>query len=134
MSDESPSTLPSNRSFGILFTVVFVLVGAWMAWRGTPAYRWWLAASGATLVITFAWPTLLTPFNRAWMKLAAVLHHIVSPLVLGFLFYILITPIGLAKRLTGWNPMRRGFDPKLPSYWINREPPGPPPDSLKNQF
>lgn len=134
MSDESPPQLPNNRSFGVLFTLVFALVGAWMVWRGAPAYVWWLAASGVTLLATLAWPALLTPFNRAWMKLAEVLHRIVSPLVLGLLFYAVITPIGLAKRLTGWNPMRRGFDSKLPSYWIPREPPGPASDSLKNQF
>lgn len=134
MSNESPPPLPSNRSFGVLFTLVFALVGAWMAWRGAPAYLWWLTASAATLVVTLVWPALLAPFNRAWMKLAAVLHHIVSPLVLGFLFYAVITPIGLAKRLTGWNPMRTGFDPKLPTYWVRRDPPGPPSDSLTKQF
>lgn len=134
MSNQSPTPLPSNRSFGFLFTAVFALVGGWMAWRQVAAYPWWLGASGLTLLVTLAWPAWLAPFNRAWMKLADVLGRIVSPIVLGVLFYLVVTPFGFIKRLTGWDPMRRRFDATSSSYWIDRSPPGPPPDSLKNQF
>jgi len=134
MPNDSPPVLPSNRSFGLLFTLVFGLVGAWMAWRRVAAYPWWLGASAATLLVTLVWPSLLAPFNRAWMKLAELLNRIVSPLVLGILFFGLVTPIGFLRRLSGWDPMSSRYDAQAKSYWIERDPPGPPSDSLKNQY
>jgi hypothetical protein len=59
---------------------------------------------------------------------------IVSPIAMGILFYAVFTPIGLIMRLFGKATMRAPFDPRASSYWIHRDPPGPPPDSLKNQF
>ena len=114
ISNQSPTPLPSNRSFGFLFTAVFALVGGWMAWRQVAAYPWWLGASGLTLLVTLAWPAWLAPFNRAWMKLADVLGRIVSPIVLGVLFYLVVTPFGFIKRLTGWDPMPPPLSALLP--------------------
>lgn len=126
--------LPSNRSFGTLFVVVFAAVGAWSAWRSSASYPWWLAAALATLLVTLAAPALLTPFNRAWMALGDLMGRIVSPVVLGILFFGVIAPFGIVRRLTGWDPMRRKFDPSAATYWIERSPPGPSGDSLPNQF
>ena len=134
MKNESSSSLPSNRSFGILFTVVFGLIGAWAFWRHGLSYGWWFGAAAITLLVTLTAPAALTPLNRAWMKLAELLNRVVSPLVLGLLFYAVVTPIGMFKRVTGWDPMRSRFDPESNSYWIDRDPPGPQSGSLKNQF
>jgi len=79
-------------------------------------------------------PTLLTGLNKLWIKLGLLLGKVVSPIALGILFYIIITPIGLLIRINGKDPLRLKFDPNAKSYWIPREPPGPPPDSFKNQF
>ncbi len=68
------------------------------------------------------------------MAFGALLHRVVSPLVLGILYFGMFTPIAFAMRLRGRDAMRRRTDPQAASYWIRREPPGPPSDSLKNQF
>jgi Saxitoxin biosynthesis operon protein SxtJ len=126
--------LPSNRSFGTLFVVVFGLIAAWSFWRKGVTYPLWLGASGLTLAVTLLAPGWLTPLNRAWMKLAELLNRVVSPIVLGVLFFLVITPFGFVKRLTGWDPMRKSFNPAVASYWIDRDPPGPAPESLDKQY
>ena len=126
--------LPSNRSFGLLFVVVFALAASWAWWKGSASLSWWIAAMALTLGVTFVAPRLLTPLNRAWMKLAELLHRVVSPLVLGFLFFAVVTPFGLIRRWLGGDPLVRKFEPERQTYWIERSPPGPPPDSFPHQF
>jgi hypothetical protein len=126
--------LPSNRSFGTLFVVVFALVGAYSWWRGGAVWPWALGLSALTLAITLAKPDALAPANRAWMKLAELLNRIVSPLVLGLIFYGMFTPIAWGMRLAGRDAMKRRFEPEARTYWVNRDPPGPDPAGLPNQF
>lgn len=126
--------LPTNRSFGRLFTIVFALLAAWAWWRGGTSFIWLAAAAMLFAIVTLVRPDWLAPLNRAWMALAYVLNRIVSPIVLGVLFFLFVTPYGLAMRLAGRDPMRRKFDRAARSYWIDRQPPGPPPESLKDQF
>jgi hypothetical protein len=126
--------LPSNRSFGTLFVVVFAAIGALLFWKRSPAAPYLLLSSAAVLLVTLFRPQALQPFNAAWMRLAYVLHLIVSPIVLGLIFFGVMTPMGALMRLRGHDPMRRVTRPGEPSYWIPRVPPGPPPDSLRNQF
>jgi hypothetical protein len=97
-------------------------------------YVWWFGLSGVTLVVTLVKPALLTPLNRAWMKLAEILNKIVSPIVLGTMFYGVFAPIGIVMRLAGRDPMKRRFDPQARTYWEERTPPGPDPSGLPNQF
>lgn len=130
----SPATLPSNRSFGTLFVIVFAAVGGFVWWRGGGSFGWWFGLSGTTLLITFVKPDWLTPANRAWMKLAEILNRIVSPVVLGVMFFGLFAPTGWAMRLAGRDVLRRRFEPEARTYWIEREPPGPDPTGLPNQF
>jgi hypothetical protein len=130
--DKAP--LPSNRSFGTLFVVVFALIGAYGWWRGGATYPWAFALSALTLLLTLAKPDWLAPANRAWMKLAEILHRIVSPVALGIVFFGVLTPMGFAMRLFGRDTMQRRFDPSARTYWIERDPPGPDPSGLPNQF
>jgi len=76
----------------------------------------------------------LAPLNRLWAIFGHLLHTAISPLLLGVLFYVCVTPIGVLMRLTGKDPMRQRFEPAAKSYWIIREPPGPAPETFKNQF
>ena len=126
--------LPSNRSFGTLFVVVFAVIGAYGWWRGGAAYPWALALSALTLLLTLAKPDWLAPANRAWMKLAEILHRIVSPVALGIVFFGVLTPMGVVMRLFGRDAMQRRFEPSARTYWIERDPPGPDPSGLPNQF
>ena len=96
----------------------------------------WCAAVLASILAMLALfrPRLLTPINSAWLALGRVLHRIVSPVVLGLVYAIAVVPTGLFLRITGRDPLRLKIDRKAATYWQQRDPPGPPPNSLKNQF
>lgn len=124
----------SDRVFGLVFAAVFVLIGAWPLWYGAPP-RWWaLAVAAAFALVAAARPKLLATPNRLWTKLGLLLGGIVSPIALGVLYYLAFVPIGLAMRIAGKDPLRLKRDAAADSYWIPRQPPGPPPDSMTNQF
>ena len=124
----------SDRAFGLVFAGVFLLVAGWPLFSGeTP--RWWaLGIAAAFVLIAMLKPALLAGLNRQWIKLGLLLGKVVSPVALGILFYCVIAPIGLLVRLSGKDPLRLKLDSGSNSYWIPRKPPGPPPDSMTNQF
>jgi hypothetical protein len=131
----TPVPLPSERSFGLTFVGFFALVAAWQAWAGRPVAAGILAGAAAlTLLVTLVRPLLLRPLNRAWMKFGALMHAVVNPVVLGAMFFVVIAPTGIVMRLFGRDALRRKLDREAASYWITRDPPGPAPDSLPNQF
>jgi hypothetical protein len=124
----------SNRAFGIVFATVFAVIALWPLIRGREIHGWslWIAAAFAALAV-FA-PALLTWPNRLWLAFGGLLHKITSPVALGLIFYIAIMPFGVAMRLFGKDFLALRRRPEQASYWVLRSPPGPPPDSLKNQF
>lgn len=128
------TNLPPDRHFGLVFTVLFAALAVLSYFRGGHAFLWLLPLSALIGLVAIIIPRWLRPLNRLWMKLAALLHAIVSPVVLAVLYFLILTPFGFARRLAGRDTMRRRFDPQIDSYWISREPPGPPPESLRNQF
>lgn len=124
----------SDRSFGFVFAVVFTLIGLLPLLKGG-ATRWW--AIGIALVfavIAAVKPSLLAGFNRQWTKLGILLGKVVSPIALGIMFYFVFAPVGLLMRLSGKDPLRLKREADAASYWIQRQPPGPSPDSLTNQY
>ena len=124
----------SDRSFGLVFAVVFLLIGVWPLLHGAPP-RWWAGGVAAVFaIVAVAKPTLLASLNRLWIRLGILLGKVVSPIALGIVFYGVLFPIGVVMRLAGKDPLRLKRDVAAPSYWIPREPPGPPPDSMNNQF
>lgn len=124
----------SNRAFGLVFVGFFTIVGI-VPWAfGGKLHLWALVLALGLLVVSLLLPSLLAPFNRAWLKFGLLLHKIVSPVVLGIMFFLVVTPIGLLMRMFGKDPLRLKFEPSADSYWIDRSPPGPPPESLKDQF
>jgi hypothetical protein len=124
----------SDRSFGLVFAIVFMIVAAWPLIHGH-APRWWAAAVAAAFaLVAFLRPALLAGLNRLWTRLGLLLGMIVSPIALGVLFYLVMAPIGLLIRAIGKDPLRLKADKAATSYWVPREPPGPPPDSMNNQF
>ena len=132
----SSPALPSERRFGALFTVVFSLAGIYghfvKGWSSGVVIALF-AASLIVAVVSLVAPALLAPFNKAWFKLGLLLGKIVSPLVLGLIFFVLLTPVGVIGRLLGRDELRLKKAP-VTSWWIDRSPPGPAPDSFKNQF
>jgi hypothetical protein len=124
----------SDRSFGLVFAAVFLLIACWpLLYRERP--RWWsLGVAGVFALVAILRPTLLRHPNRLWTKLGLLLGKIVSPVALAILFYGVVAPIGMLVRLTGKDPLRLRLDSGAESYWIPRKPPGPPPESMTNQF
>ena len=124
----------SDRSFGLVFAGFFALVAGAPLVQGGVVRLWAAAAATLFFVIALTYPAVLAPLNRVWFRFGLLLHRIVSPLVLGLTFYLVLTPLGLLMRATGKDPMRTGFRPQDASYWIPREPAGPAPGSMKQQF
>jgi hypothetical protein len=124
----------SNRTFGLVFTGLFVVIGILPLFKsGMP--RWWcFAVAAVILVVALAAPGALAPFNRAWTKFGLLLNSIVSPVVMGLLFYVVFLPVGALMRAMGKKPLKLDYRREEKSYWIDRRPPGPAPDSMKNQF
>ena len=124
----------TNRSFGIVFACVFLIIAAWPLLQAN-APRWWAAGIAVVFaVIALTRPVILAPLNSNWIKLGILLGKIVAPIALGILFFVVITPLALVMRLVNKDPLRLKQDHAVKSYWVAREPPGPPPDSMTNQF
>ena len=111
------------RKFGLLVGGIFCLIGAWPAiYRGQPA-RWWALAAGVFLIApALLAPRVLAPVHRAWMLVGEILGWINTRILLGVVFYLVITPMGLIMRLLGKHTMRRGFEPDVESYRVVKRP------------
>jgi hypothetical protein len=124
----------SNRTFGMVFTAFWALVALLPLVHGHRV-RWWAAAlSGLFLVVALAAPGVLSPLNRVWTALGILLHRVTNPILLGILFYLVFTPFGWLLRLTGKDFLRLKRPRDAQSYWIVRQPAGPEPQSMSNQF
>jgi Family of unknown function (DUF5989)/Saxitoxin biosynthesis operon protein SxtJ len=124
----------SDRSFGLVFAAVFALLGALPLLSGGQI-RWWaLAVGGGFAAVAGARPSALGPLNRAWLRVGLRLGAATSPVILGALFYGVVTPIGLVMRWRGSDLLRLRPEPGRDSYWIRRTPPGPAPETMSNQF
>ncbi len=124
----------SERGFAIVFAVVFAVIAAWPLLDGeTP--RWWaLGVAGFFLAAGFLFPVVLKPLNVLWFKFAMVLYKVVNPITMAMLFVTTIIPVGLIMRCFRKDPLRLKREPEAQTYWIERTPHGPEPDSMKNQF
>ena len=131
---EDEVTGSSDRGFGFVFAGFFAIVAILRWWKGQGGAEWFAAAAVAMLLIALIRPSVLAPFNRLWTKLALVLSKVMNPVIMGILFFLVVAPIGLLMRLTGKRPLALDLDPAAKSYWIERNPPGPLPGSMKNQF
>ena len=136
LASEHEVKLGSDRAFGLVFAGFFTIVGGVKLWAGH-SMAWsgaWFAAAAAMLLVALVVPRILRPLNILWFRFGLLLHRVVSPLVMGLMFYVAVTPVGLIMRLLGKRPLNLAFEPAAESYWIERRPPGPPPASMTNQF
>lgn len=121
------------RSFGCIVGGIFALIGVWPAvWRGQPLRLWSLLLGGILMVLGLTWPRSLTHVYRLWMRVGEVLGWINTRLILGAIFYLLFTPLGLYMRLRGKDPMRRTLAPEAESYRVVRQP--RPAAHMRHQF
>ena len=124
----------SDRSFGLVFAAVFAIIGL-IPLLGDGGVRVWsLAVAVVFLALALVRPVVLAPLNHLWTRFGLLLHRIVNPIIMGLLFYLVVTPTGLIIRMLGKDLLRLRFDPQAKSYWIERQPPGPAPETMKDQF
>jgi len=124
----------SERSFGIVFSIVFLIIGLFPLVSGESIRLWSLTVAGVFLGISLVYPRVLSPFNFLWFKFGLLLGKIISPIVLSLVFLITIVPTGLIMRMLRKDILGLKLDKTKSSYWIHRQPPGPKKESLKNQF
>ena len=125
----------SDRSFGIMFAVIFALLTLVFRLRGAPEAQQWVIGilSAATFLIAFMKPAILAPFNRWWMKFSLLLARIVSPIVLGVLFFVLISPLATVLRLFGRDELKLKNTGKA-THWHDRNSNGYSLESFRNQY
>lgn len=113
-----PHSYKVERNFGLIVGGVFTLLSVWWLYREkfVSVASWTLTLGVALMVFGLIFPRALFYPNRAWMALAEVLAFISTRIILGLVFFLIVTPIGVAKRLFGWDPLNRRAVPK-PSYW-----------------
>lgn len=124
----------TDRSFGIVFAVFFSLLAAYLSWRG---WAWWpllLVVAAAFLLLALTRPALLAPLNWLWTKLGLLLGMIMAPIVMGLIYFGVVTPMALLARLVGKDFLRLRRDPAAPTYWLPRADQEPKPESLRDQF
>ena len=125
--------LPSNQKFGFFFTFVFALAATYFYYSANVTWTYvFIAAALAFLLVTLIKSDALLPLNKLWMRFGLLLGIIVSPIVLGVIFFGLFTPIAFVMRLIGRDELRLKFI-KKPSHWIPRSEPIKS-ESFKHQF
>jgi hypothetical protein len=124
----------SDRSFGLVWTAALVIIGAWPLLDGELPRLWALVAAAALLGLSLLKAEVLAPLNRAWMRFGLLLNRFVSPVIMGVVFFGLVMPTGMLRRLAGADPLRRRRASAAGnSYWVER-PRSNPPGSMKDQF
>jgi polyferredoxin len=111
------------RNFGLIVGGIFLVIGLWpMVWRGDGMRLWAVGLGGLLIPLGLLIPTVLAPVFTVWMKVGHLLGWINTRIILGFLFYGLITPMGVVMRLFGWDAMRRVLVRDVESYRVVRQP------------
>tara|TARA_B100000809_G_C14609444_1_gene340543 strand:- start:22 stop:438 length:417 start_codon:yes stop_codon:yes gene_type:complete len=134
LDKEEEVKVSSDRSFGIVFTLVFLAMGVWVV-SGGQSKGWLFFVSAALfLVVAIARPSILGPLNRAWAKLGLLLGQVFNPILLGVVFFLVVTPMAVIRKLLGKDSLHLKSKSNLESYWIDRSPAGPKFGSMTKQF
>jgi hypothetical protein len=124
------NNLPSNRNFGIVFFIVFLLIAIYPIINGEDIRIWSLIISSIFFILGIINSKLLTPLNKIWFKFGLLLGKLISPLIMGLIFFFVVTPIGLLMRLLGKDLLNLKFK-KNSTYWVEKSDPK---SKMKNQF
>tara|TARA_B100001996_G_C18534177_1_gene544271 strand:- start:55 stop:438 length:384 start_codon:yes stop_codon:yes gene_type:complete len=122
--------LPSNKSFGIVFAVFFSVISFWPLLTGSEIRIWSLVIAVIFLILAAINSKILTPLNSLWFKFGLILGKIISPIVLGIVFFLVVTPTGIIMRLIGKDLLNLKKN-NLKTYWVEKQNEN---TSMKNQF
>ena len=131
MLHQSKIKISSNRSFGLVFFVVFLIISLWPLTSEGGIRIWSAIISLVFLILGLMNSKLLTPFNQLWFKFGMILGAIVAPVVMGIVFFLVVTPIGLTLSIMGKDLLNKKYDKKKETYWIKRDTPI---GTMKRQF
>ncbi len=123
--------ISSNRSFGIVFFVVFLLIALYPVINNEEIRVWSLIVSLIFLVLGLLNSKILNPLNQIWFKFGVLLGRIISPFIMAIIFFFVVTPIGLIMRLLRKDLLNLKYNKKTKSYWIEKNGPK---SKMKNQF
>ena len=121
MKTEHKIKISSNRSFGLTFFFVFLIISLWPLMSEGQIRLWSLIVCLIFLVLGFVKSSLLQPLNRLWFKFGTLLGSIIAPTVMGIIFFLVVTPTGFVMRALGKDLLRKKIDKNKGSYWINRQ-------------
>ena len=124
------SKLPTNRNFGIVFFIVFLLIGLWPILNNENLRFWSLLISIIFLILGIFNSKLLTPLNKVWMKFGLILGTIISPIIMGIIFFLVVTPTGILLRFFGKDILKLKKN-KSESYWTIKDNKN---NDMRNQF
>ena len=122
--------ISSNRSFGIVFFIVFLLIALYPLLKGNDLRIWSLVISFIFLILGLINSKILTPLNRLWFKFGLLLGRFISPLIMGIIFFVVVTPIAIIMRLLKKDLLNLKYN-KKETYWIDKSGPK---SKMKNQF
>jgi len=122
--------LPSNRNFGIVFFIVFLIIALWPLLKQSEIRIWSLIISFIFFVLGLINSKLLTPLNKLWFKFGMLLGNIIAPIVMGIVFFLVVTPTGLIMRFFRKDILKLKKN-SSDSYWINKDNTN---SSMRNQF
>jgi hypothetical protein len=121
MAQTSRIKISSNKSFGIVFSVVFLILGLWPLISGNAILIWAILISIVFLILGVMNSKLLSPLNKIWFKFGLVLGSLIAPIFVGIVFFLVVTPIGLFMRVLGKDLLNMKFNKKIKTYWIKRD-------------
>jgi len=124
----------SDRSFGVVIAAAFAVISLISGWNGGRLWPWTGGLAVLFLAAALLYPASLNPLNRLWFRFGLLLHKVVSPIIMGLLFYSTVMPTGLIMRAIHKDLLRLKWNPDEDTYWIVRRPPGPAPETMKDQF
>ena len=130
MSDYNDIKISSNRSFGVVFFIVFLLIALYPLLNNNEVRLWSLIISALFLILGILNSKILSPLNKIWFKFGLILGKIISPIIMGIIFFLVVTPIGFIMKLLGKDLINLKFNNKK-SYWIEKSGPK---SKMKNQF
>ena len=122
--------LPTNRNFGIVFSIVFLIIALWPLLKQNELRLWSLSISGIFFVLGLFNSKLLLPLNKIWFKFGILLGSIIAPIVMGIVFFLVVTPTGLIMKLFRKDLLNLKKN-KKETYWLDKDNSN---SSLKNQF
>ena len=130
MSKYNDIKISSNRSFGVVFFIVFFLIALYPLLNNNEVRLWSLIISVLFLILGILNSKILSPLNKIWFKFGLILGKIISPIIMGIIFFLVVTPIGFIMKLLGKDLINLKFNNEK-SYWIEKSGPK---SKMKNQF